>query len=137
MKKTHTEPKAVTVIISGNRAWDLIAKQKVRYAALDGRLPDLEGSEAHGFIPLISDNWQTHFKWRGDGVLPSDEEQKLRKIITLAHQQGRKVRFWGTADRVEFWKALSSAGVDLINADDLSGLRRFLLANAAGAEARR
>lgn len=134
---TPPDAKAVTVIISGNRARDLMAKQKIRYAALDGRLPDLEGSEAHDFIPLISDNWQAHFKWRGEGALPPDEEQKLRKIISLAHRQGRKVRFWGTPDRVEFWTPLSSAGVDLINADDLSGLRTFLLSNASGAAARR
>jgi glycerophosphoryl diester phosphodiesterase len=135
-ENTPTE-KAVTVIISGNRARDLVAKQKIRYAALDGRLTDLEAADGPGIIPLISDDWKAHFKWRGEGALPSDEEQKLRKIVTQAHSQGRKVRFWGTPDRVEFWKALSSAGVDLINADDLSGLRTFLLSNMSGSDAQR
>ncbi|MCI0536906.1 MAG: phosphatidylinositol-specific phospholipase C/glycerophosphodiester phosphodiesterase family protein [Verrucomicrobiales bacterium] len=134
---TRADPKAVTVIISGNRARDLVGKQQIRYAALDGRLPDLEASETPALIPLISDNWQAHFKWRGEGPLQKDEEKRLGKIITLAHQQGRKVRFWGTPDRAEFWKALSSAGVDLINADDLSGLRAFLLSTERGPEPQR
>ena len=133
-ENTHSEPKAVTVIISGNRDRDFMAKQEIRYAALDGRLPDLQASVAHELIPLISDDWNAHFKWRGDGNVPADEQQKLGEIVTLAHRQGRKVRFWGTPDRVEFWKVLSGAGVDLINADDLAGLRTFLLPRAADAE---
>ncbi len=126
-ESTPVDPKAVTVIISGNRDRDLVAKQRPRYAALDGRLPDLETPGTSFLIPLISDNWRAHFKWRGEGTLPLAEEQKLRKIVATAHQQGRKVRFWGTPDRVEFWAALANAGVDLINVDDLSGLRTFLL----------
>ena len=124
------ESNAVTVIISGNRARDLMARQKLRYAALDGRLSDLQASESAGLIPLISDDWKAHFQWHGDGNLPAEEEIKLRKIITLAHEQKRKVRFWGTPDRVEFWRALSHAGVDLINADDLKGLQAFLLSQS-------
>jgi len=128
---TRVQTNAVTVIISGNRAQEQLKGQSIRHAALDGRLPDLQGREAQSLIPLISDNWNNHFKWRGDAALQFDDEQKLRQILKQAHEQGRRVRFWGTPDTVEFWKTLSNAGVDLINADNLSGLRDHLLSNAA------
>src|SRR4029077_289228 len=38
----QTEPGAVTVIVSGNRARELMEAETVRLAAYDGRLPDLE-----------------------------------------------------------------------------------------------
>jgi hypothetical protein len=133
----RTEPKAVMAIISGNRAREVMAQQGTRYAALDGRLPDLQLSQPASLVPLISDNWRTHFQWLGEGAWSAAEEQKLRTIVMTAHKQGRKVRFWGTPDRVEVWSALAKAGVDLINTDDLSGLRAFLLRNATAAEPHR
>ena len=37
------------------------------------------------------------------------------------------VRFWATPKNEAVWSALYLAGVDLINADDLDALRRFLI----------
>ena len=36
------------------------------------------------------------------------------------------IRFWATPDKEPMWSELNEAGVDLINADNLSGLRQFL-----------
>jgi hypothetical protein len=123
---TGTVVKAVEVIISGNRDYKTLARQKVRYAALDGRLGDLKKTYPKDLIPLVSEDWKSHFKWQGGGPLPADEEMKLQRIIGETHKQGRRFRFWGTPDRAEFWETLSKAGVDLLNADDLPALRRFL-----------
>ena len=73
--------------------------------------------------------------WNGlEGPMPGPERQKLRAIVAAAHKQGRRVRFWATPDqpspaREALWSELLAAGVDLINTDDLPGLRAFLLAN--------
>jgi hypothetical protein len=123
---TGVETKAITAIISGNRARQLMAGEKVRYAALDGRLGDLDQNESKDLIPLISDNWSLNFKWRGNGAIPNQEKEQLKRIVEKAHLQGRKVRFWATADAPIVWQELRSSGVDLINTDDLSGLQRFL-----------
>jgi glycerophosphoryl diester phosphodiesterase len=77
-------------------------------------------------VPLISDNWQKQFKWRGDGALPEAERRQLVRIVDQAHQQGRRVRFWAVPDNPAGWQALQAAGVDLINTDHLAGLRDFL-----------
>jgi len=55
----------------------------------------------------------------------------LEEAISLAHEQDRRIRFWGTGDHPETWSLLRKAGVDFLNADDLPGLRRFLLAEKA------
>ena len=53
-------------------------------------------------------------------------DEEVVKIVRKAHQSGRMIRFWATPDRVSVWRELNEAGVDLINADNLSGLRQFL-----------
>lgn len=124
-----TEPKAVTAIISGNRARKLMVAETLRYAAIDGRLSDLDGGASKYLIPLVSDNWSTIFQWRGVGPMPEDERKKLNQIITKAHQQSRRIRFWATPDQPAFWQELQAAGVDLFSVDDLASLQTFLLQN--------
>lgn len=125
----RTESNAVTVIISGNRARGLMAREPSRLAAYDGRLSDLDAPDARHFIPLISDNWTLHFKWRarpGDGSIPEGERTRLRELVARAHSQGRRLRLWATPDEPAMWKELRDAGVDLINTDKLSALAGFL-----------
>ena len=125
---TSTVTNALTNIISGNRATSLLAGEACRYAAVDGRLPDLAGSASPHLVPLVSDNWATNFRWRGNGPLADEERQKLRQFVGQAHQQGRRIRFWAAPDHPAGWRELREAGVDLINSDDLPGLRNWLLA---------
>ncbi len=126
--------KAVLAIISGNRPRELMESQKLRYAGCDGRLTDLQSESPAALIPMISDNWRNHFKWNGTGEMPAKERDRLREIVQKVHEKGRLVRFWATPDnsslaRETLWRELLSAGVDLLNTDDLEGLRQFLLAN--------
>ena len=109
--------------------------QPLRYAAYDGRLSDLESKSPASFIPIISDNWNKHFSWKGDGPMPNDQRAKLEAIIRQAHRKHQLVRFWATPDkaspqRTAVWKELLRAQVDLINTDDPPGLRDFLSENA-------
>jgi hypothetical protein len=121
------ETNAVTVILSGNRARGAMQADTNRLAAYDGRLEDLDSSAPANFIPLVSDNWNRLSKWSGRGALPQADERKLRDAVTKAHEQGRRIRFWGAADTPEVWTAFRAAGVDFLNADDLVGLKEFLL----------
>jgi hypothetical protein len=122
------DAKAVTVVISGNRDRDAIAGQDVRYAGIDGRLSDLNSTARVDLVPWISDNWILNFGWRGNGPMPEKDRMKLHDAVRKAHAHGRLVRFWATPEKVEVWKELRAAGVDLINTDQLPELQRFLLA---------
>ena len=124
---THQVTNAVSVLLSGNRAVDVLAAESLRYAALDGRLPDLTPDASPHLIPLISDNWALRFQWRGLGPLADDERQKLKQWVVQAHQQGRRIRFWAAPDTPAGWRELHQIGVDLINTDNLAGLSDWLL----------
>ncbi len=121
----HTN--AITVIITGHRSKEMFAGDSVRYAALDGDLADLDSGEPATLIPWISSNWFQTFKWRGTGSIPEAERTKLKDIVSRAHQQGRRVRFWGAPDQPVFWQEIYNDGVDLINTDNLAGAQKFLL----------
>ena len=129
-----TTPGAITVIVSGSRAPAVMAAQALRYAAMDGRIDDLNGQTAPALIPLVSDNWQKVFSWRWTGPIPADEARKLKALVEQAHAQGRQLRFWNTPDNPATWSVLYGAGVDLINTDQLTGLQGFLRAQKSSAE---
>jgi glycerophosphoryl diester phosphodiesterase len=122
------QQKAVTVVISGNRAQEAIVRTTDRHAGIDGRLTDIDSKVPSHLMPLISDNWGRHFSWRGQGKMPEKERQKLRDTVKKIHQSGRRVRFWATPEDSRVWSELLDAGVDLIGTDDLSELSRFLKA---------
>ncbi|MCA9182168.1 MAG: phosphatidylinositol-specific phospholipase C/glycerophosphodiester phosphodiesterase family protein [Planctomycetales bacterium] len=119
-------PGAVTAIVSGNRPVELITQTSPRFAGIDGRLSDLDSKRPAHLMPLISDNWNMHFSWRGQGEFPAAERKKLEEIVSKSHADGRRIRLWATADTPAMWNALREADVDLINTDNLSGLREFL-----------
>ena len=128
--------KAVIAIVSGNRPRGLMEVQAIRYAGYDGRLADLDSDAPATLIPFISDNWTSHFSYVGTGPMPAKERRKLKNIVETAHKKGRRIRFWATPDkpspaRQALWQELLTAGVDLINTDDLPGLQQFLLQNTS------
>ncbi|MDP3072144.1 MAG: phosphatidylinositol-specific phospholipase C/glycerophosphodiester phosphodiesterase family protein [Opitutaceae bacterium] len=125
-REGHVEPRAVTVIVSGNRAQPEMAAQTVRHAFVDGRAIDLESNPPATLVPWVSENWQKVFPWRWEGPMPAETRVVLAAWIARAHGQGRRVRFWNTPDRPAVWQALSQAGVDFIGTDDLAGLQQFL-----------
>ncbi len=133
-----TYGKPITIILSGNRLpYDLTERFPLRNTALDGRVPDLGVHTNPNVMPIISDNWRKHFSWLGAGIMPANERRKLLEMVHKAHIHGQKLRFWNTPDedtpeRRAVWDTLLEAGVDLINSDDLEGLRAYLEQRAAG-----
>lgn len=125
-QKDASKSPPVRVVISGNRAMKEILQARPRISGIDGRLSDLKSDLSPGEMPWISDNWTSHFRWRGENEFSETERKKLRRYVKQAHQQGRLIRFWGTPDSPAFWDELLDAGVDLINADDLRGLQTHL-----------
>jgi hypothetical protein len=126
-------PGNVMVIVSGNRPIEYMMQQTQRFAFVDGRMENLTETYPPFLMPLISDRWTKYFTWRGKGDMPEEERVQLRLYVQQAHENGRLIRFWATPDspgkeREAVWTELVEAGVDLINTDDLAGLRAFLSA---------
>lgn len=117
---------AVTVILSGNRPRAMLLGEADRLSAFDGRLSDLGHDLPVSFMPLVSDNWQQQFEWKGSGPMTEKDEKKLRMLVDAAHQEHRKIRFWGVPDNSAAWKITADAGVDLLNTDHIPQLAKFL-----------
>lgn len=121
------QPRAVTVVVSGNCDREGITAQMVRFAAIDGRPPDLESTAPAHLVPWVSARWGSVFLWQGEGPMPETERSRLQEFVRKAHGHGRLVRFWATPEKAVVWKELRGAGVDLINTDKLAELQQFLL----------
>jgi len=64
--------------------------------------------------------------------MPADQRLKLRQMASKAHASGRLLRFWATPEEPGMWRELLAGGVDLLNVDDASKLRAFLLSEPMG-----
>ena len=125
-------PGNVMIVVSGNRPIEYMMQQTQRFAFVDGRMENLTETYPPLLMPLISDRWTKYFTWRGKGDMPEEERVQLRLYVQDAHENGQLIRLWATPDspgkeREAIWNELVEAGVDLINTDDLAGLRAFLL----------
>jgi len=125
---------AIAVVVSGNRPLSYLQSQEIRYAGYDGRIPDLESGLDASIMPLVSDNWNKYFSWKGKGEMPDDEKKRLQRFARTAHKHGYMLRFWANPDnpgaaRTAVWAALLHAQLDLIGTDDLKGLQSMFLAD--------
>ena len=119
-------PGPIMAILSGNRPRALLEADGTRYCSIDGRPPDLGSKAASHLVPLVSDNWSNHFKWRGRGEFPPEELAKLKNFVARTHREKRLLRFWAVPDNEACWRVLYETGVDLINTDKLNALSTFL-----------
>ncbi|MCG6190659.1 phosphatidylinositol-specific phospholipase C/glycerophosphodiester phosphodiesterase family protein [Maribellus maritimus] len=134
-EKGKKETRAVTVVVSGNRPFEYMQSQTLRYAGYDGRLQNIDSEISPSLMPVVSDNWAKYFSWNGLGEMPQQEIQHLNEVAEKAKKKGYILRFWGTPNqtaeqRQAIWTTLSKAGVGLIGADNLPELREFLSGNA-------
>lgn len=124
----EVRPGAVTVLLSGDRPTALIAADRDRLCALDGRLADLDRSPPPppDLVPWISDTWRRVCDWGGSDELLPDERQRIAALVAKAHAGGRELRFWSAPDRREAWRALFELGVDHICTDRPTQAAAFL-----------
>lgn len=118
----------VTIVISGNKPYEIFGREKYRLAFIDEDLTIIAGSNNLNFTcPIASCHYRSLLDWNGHGIMPVKERDKLRSFVNMAHKQGKKVRLWASPEREEVWRELLACGVDLINTDELTVLKQFLL----------
>ena len=124
----QTKRRAITIILSGDRPREILAAERSRLAALDGRPDDLGKSLPVALFPLISESWFTLFKWYGSGLMSAADRQRLSDLVAQAHTEGRTIRFWAAPDNPAGWEVCWNAGVDYLNTDKLPELAAFIQA---------
>ena len=122
------EPGAVTILLSGSCPRAMVAADSDRFCALDGRMRDLDATPSPPvhLVPWVSGSWRSISDWTGSDELMADELQRITALLAKAHQQGRKVRFWGAPDRKESWGAFFDLGIDRICTDQPKQAARWL-----------
>lgn len=122
---------SIMVVVSGNRPFEFMQSQTIRYAGFDGRLENLDSGISPNLMPVVSDNWFKYFKWDGTEKMTETEKLKLKNYAEKARNQGYILRFWNTPNRTPeqrkaVWTELKNAEVGLIGVDELKELQGFL-----------
>lgn len=114
-------PGPVTVVLSGNRAIDIISAEDERRVAIDGRIFEDRSAFGPETMPLVSADWEK--------LGPESVDERLavaRTLVEQLHGEGRQVRFWATPESEGLWAELLAVGVDYIGSDDIGRLERAL-----------
>ena len=117
----------VRFVISGDRDYPGIAADKGKWAGIDGRIEDLGKGYSFEQMPWISGDWSELFPYKGEATFPAAQKDKLNTMVKAIHAEHRLVRFWGAPDMESMWSLHWNAGVDLLNTDHISALRKWEL----------
>lgn len=122
--------RAVTVVISGHKPYNLLENETNRLAFIDDDLRKIaRDTVTHNVFTMASCKYSWLLHWDGKGQIPFYEKQRLCAFVVIAHSMGAKVRLWASPERKAVWDELLKCGVDLINTDHLVTLKNYLNAN--------
>lgn len=121
--------RAVTIVLSGNKPYDIMKNEESRLAFIDKDLRKRIIDTTSKVFTMASCKYSKLLKWKGSGNISDREKKKLLNYVSLAHQNGEQVRLWASPDNKAVWKEMLNCGVDLINTDKLVPLRNFLISN--------
>lgn len=107
----------VTAVISGNRPIPQDYRNYPNYILFDYQSVTETANLPLEKIALFSLSFRSFSDWNGKGRLIDEHEERLKKVIAVAHSYGKPFRFWATPDSKTAWKALKELGVDYINTD--------------------
>ena len=128
----QTTLRNVTIVLSGHKPQELIKNTATGYVFMDDNLKNISPYTSTDLFPIASCKYSRLLKWKGKGVIPASEIQRLAYYVEEAHRNGSKVRLWAAPQNKAVWNELLKCNVDLINTDHLSSLRSFLTASNAG-----
>lgn len=120
----------VTIVLSGNKPYDLVRNQQKRFVFIDEDLRKAANDTTPDLYPIASCKYSHLLKWKGKGNIPEADLKRLEYYVIEAHKNGRKVRLWASPENKKVWSELLKCNVDLINTDKLKRLRTFLLTEA-------
>ncbi len=116
----------VQFIISGNRPKPEKWATYPTFIQFDGRPNEIYQPEAWQRVGIVSQSFEKYTSKKGQKDIDNSTFDKMKSVVDSIHTQGKKVRFWATADRKSVWKALAKMGADFINTDKPRRLKSFL-----------
>jgi hypothetical protein len=116
----------VSVVLTGHKPYNMLTGEEERLAFLDEDLTQAGKDSSNNIYTVASCKYSNLVKWKGKGKISEDDIQRLEYFVLQAHKNGRKVRLWGSPDKIKVWSELLKCNVDLINTDRINALRAFL-----------
>lgn len=123
---TTAEQKNVTVSISGERPPPTNYSEYPNYIFFDNDLKQKHSPQEWNRVNLVSLQFDKISTWKGEGVIPKSDLQKLKHVVDSVHSAGKPIRFWAAPDTEEAWKQQMKLHVDLIGTDKIDKLSSYL-----------
>ena len=117
----------MSILISGDFERQILAEYKdYNELLIDGRCENIESNINTDQMPIISIKITEIVSWNGCRKIKRKEALKLKSVIDMVHNSGRKIRFWNVEDDHQSWNVLRALGVDIIGVDDLKKMTEYL-----------
>ena len=124
---------AVNAVISGGHyPLEVMSKETVRYAAIDGDMVSYEKNVPVEMMPWVSLPLEQALGREANRTLETfseiteEEKNKAAEFVAEVNRQGRLTRFYWTPENEEFWAWQKDIGLDFIATDHLEELNEFL-----------
>jgi hypothetical protein len=124
-KNENVYENKVSVILSGDRPVKEVLKDTTRFAAIDGRFEDI--NKPSYLYPMISEDWFTTGEYINKNISSLSQADGLKDLAARIIKSNKLFRIWNAPDNEKSWKFQADAGVSLINTDNITGLKKFLL----------
>jgi hypothetical protein len=116
----------IFLVITGNRPNPDSFSHYPDFIWFDGVLSRPYTQDQLSRIKMLSDDFQQYSQWRGEGLMPVEDFERLKSPIVKAHREGIRVRLWNAPDLSNAWTRLINLQVDYINTDHIAGLAQWL-----------
>jgi len=124
---SNVNKNAIRIVITGNRPEPKDFSKYPLFIYYDGNLKQKYNDQERKRLALYSENLKDFTSWNGQGVIPEQEELKLKQIIDSVHSLTKKIRFWNAPDAANAWKTYMNLGIDFINTDHIGELSDFFM----------
>jgi hypothetical protein len=115
----------IKLLLTGNKPWKTLLRGNEQYVTGDGSISQSADAAPPHIIERVSDPYSSHFTWRGRGMMPKAQKERLDSLVKVAHDHGRQIRFYALPQNANVWRAMLDAGVDWINVDKLQQFAVF------------
>lgn len=120
--------KPIKIVITGmkGRPFHEILADEPKLVSIDGRLDELGKGISNEVMPIISENYNNHLSFSGEGKPSKKDLNTISRIVCATHSEGKMLRFWASQDNPQVWDFLLKNKVDLINTDSLVQFRNYI-----------
>ena len=112
-------PKAVQIVISGDRGRIANWTNWPSFILFDGRINEQYNNEQLNRVAFISDSYLNYAKQK------EITDSAVKQVAEKSHQVKKMLRLWAIPDHSSSWLHLRQLGVDIINTDKVAECRKY------------